>query len=39
MRIVLDLNTLVSGLLWQSTPRRLLDLARSGRFDLLSSAL
>lgn len=39
MRIVVDLNTLVSGLLWQGTPRTLLDLARSGRFELLTSAI
>jgi len=39
MRIVVDLNTLVSGLIWQGTPRRLLELARAGRFELLTSAI
>ncbi|MGA9366233.1 MAG: putative toxin-antitoxin system toxin component, PIN family, partial [Steroidobacteraceae bacterium] len=29
MRIVADTNTVLSGLLWQGPPRRLLDLARA----------
>jgi predicted nucleic acid-binding protein len=28
MRIVADTNTVLSGLLWQGPPRRLMDLAR-----------
>lgn len=39
MRLVLDLNTLVSGLLWQGAPRHLVNLARAGRFELVSSAV
>jgi len=39
MRIVVDLNTLVSGLLWRGTSRQLLDLTRAGRFELLTSAI
>ena len=37
MRIVADTNTVVSGLLWQGTPRRLIDLARAQAFTLCSS--
>ena len=37
MRIVADTNTVVSGLLWQGAPRRLIDLARAQVFTLCSS--
>lgn len=37
MRIVADTNTLVSGLLWQGAPRRLVDLGRNGPIRLVTS--
>jgi putative PIN family toxin of toxin-antitoxin system len=37
MRIVADTNTVLSGLLWQGTPRRLLDLARERKITLCTS--
>ncbi|MBE7474217.1 MAG: putative toxin-antitoxin system toxin component, PIN family [Anaerolineales bacterium] len=37
MRVVLDTNTVISGLLWPGNPRRILDLARSGEVTLCSS--
>lgn len=37
MRAVADTNVVVSGLLWQGPPRRVLDLARSGSLDLFTS--
>ena len=37
MRIVADTNTVVSGLLWQGPPRRLIDLARGRRLTLCTS--
>ena len=37
MRIVADTNTVLSGLLWQGPPRRLLDLARERRVSLYTS--
>jgi uncharacterized protein len=37
MRIVADTNTVVSGLLWQGPPRRLLDLARARTVTLCTS--
>jgi putative PIN family toxin of toxin-antitoxin system len=37
MRIVADTNTVVSGLLWQGPPRRLIDLARARRLTLCTS--
>lgn len=37
MRIVVDTNTVVSGLLWQGPPRRLIDLARESAFVLCTS--
>ena len=37
MRIVADTNTVLSGLLWQGPPRRLLDLARERRIALCTS--
>ena len=37
MRIVADTNTVLSGLLWQGAPRRLLDLARERKITLCTS--
>lgn len=37
MRLVLDTNTALSGLLWGGTPGRLLDAALDGRVELASS--
>ena len=34
MRVVLDTNTVVSGLLWGGAPRRLIDAARARRIEL-----
>ena len=39
MRIVADTNTVLSGLLWQGPPRRLLDLARQRAFTLCTSPI
>lgn len=39
MRIVADTNTVLSGLLRQGTPRRLLDLARERKITLCTSML
>ena len=39
MRLVLDTNTVISGLLWNGPPRRLLDAAISGTVDLYTSAV
>ena len=39
MRIVADTNTVLSGLLWQGPPRRLLDLARGHRITICTSRL
>jgi len=38
MRLVLDTNIVVSGLLWGGSPRTLLDHARAGRITLFTSA-
>ncbi|MFG6431651.1 putative toxin-antitoxin system toxin component, PIN family [Roseateles sp. LYH14W] len=38
MRLVLDTNTALSGLLWGGTPGRLIDAAEATRVELLSSA-
>ncbi len=38
MRVVADTNLVVSGLLWQGPPRRLLDLARERKITLCTSA-
>lgn len=38
MRLVLDTNAVLSGLLWGGTPGRLIDEAEAGRVDLVSSA-
>ena len=37
MRLVLDTNTALSGLLWGGAPGRLIDAAVLGRIDLFSS--
>ena len=37
MNIVLDTNTVISGLFWKGAPRQVLDLARSGTFTLFTS--
>ena len=39
MRLVLDTNIVISGLLWNGPPRRLLDAAISGAVDLYTSAV
>ena len=36
-RLVLDTNVVISGLLWRSHPRRLLDLAREGAVAVYTS--
>ncbi len=38
MRLVLDTNTALSGLLWGGTPGRLIDAAEDQRIELASSA-
>jgi putative PIN family toxin of toxin-antitoxin system len=38
VRLVLDTNTAVSGLLWHGTPGALIDAAEAGRVDLATSA-
>jgi uncharacterized protein len=37
MRIVADTNTVVSGLLWQGAPRRVLDAGRNQQVTLITS--
>ncbi len=37
MRLVLDTNTVISGLLWQGPPGQLLDAVQSGRVSLYTS--
>jgi uncharacterized protein len=37
VRLVLDTNTALSGLLWGGTPGRLVDAAESGRIELVST--
>ena len=37
MRLILDTNTAVSGLLWQGTPGQLIDAAHSGQIEIFSS--
>jgi putative PIN family toxin of toxin-antitoxin system len=38
VRLVLDTNTALSGLLWGGTPGRLIDAAELGQVELVSSA-
>jgi putative PIN family toxin of toxin-antitoxin system len=37
MNVVLDTNTVISGLFWKGAPRQVLDLARSGVITLYTS--
>ena len=37
MNVVLDTNTVISGLFWKGAPRQVLDLARSGSVTLFTS--
>jgi predicted nucleic acid-binding protein len=37
MRLVLDTNTVVSGLLWSGPPRQVLDTARVGQVTLFTT--
>ena len=37
MRTVADTNTVVSGLLWQGSPRQVMDAARTAKIDLFTS--
>ena len=39
VRLVLDTNTVISGLLWNGPPRRLLDAALGGTVELYTSAM
>jgi putative PIN family toxin of toxin-antitoxin system len=39
VRVLLDTNTAISGLLWDSMPRRLLEAARHRRTELFTSAM
>lgn len=39
MRLVLDTNVVLSGLLWRGHPRRLLDLAKEGTVSLYTSSV
>lgn len=39
LRLVLDTNVVVSGLLWSGPPRRLLEAAMAGEVQLFSSAV
>lgn len=38
MRVVLDTNVTVSGLLWHGAPRRVVEAARNGQIEIVSSA-
>lgn len=38
MRLVLDTDAAISGLLWRGTPARLIDAARAGEIEIFSSA-
>lgn len=37
MRLVLDTNTVISGLLWQGPPARLIDAAQADQIELVTS--
>ena len=39
MRLVLDTNIVISGLLWNGPPRTLLDAASSGTVDIYTTAV
>lgn len=38
MRLVLDTNTVISGLLWQGTPGKLIEVAQARTISLFTSA-
>jgi uncharacterized protein len=38
VRVVLDTNVTLSGLLWNGTPRRVLEAARNGQIEIFCSA-
>ena len=38
MHVVLDTNTVISGLLWHGPPRQILNLAREGKLTLFASS-
>lgn len=38
MRVVLDTNTVISGFLWGSYPRQILDLVRNQQIDIYTSS-
>lgn len=37
MRVVLDVNIWISGLLWRGNPKQILDLAQNGEITIISS--
>jgi putative PIN family toxin of toxin-antitoxin system len=37
MKVVLDTNTIISGLFWNGAPRQVLDMAHDGLIDLYTS--
>lgn len=37
MRVVLDINTVISGIFWGGTPRTILEMARSGAIAIYTS--
>lgn len=37
MRVVLDTNTIISGLLWHGAPRQILEKARDGALELFTT--
>ena len=37
MRLVIDTNLVISGLLWNGAPRRLIELALDGKIELFTS--
>ncbi len=37
MKVVLDTNTVISGLFWKGAPRQIIDLARNGLMPLVTS--
>lgn len=39
IRIVADANTVISGLFWHGSPRKVLDLARQGTITLFTSPI
>ena len=39
MKLVLDTNTVISGLLWRKTPRLIIDAAMEGRIQIATSTV